>query len=258
MDSNTIVITRPKRQSDPTEWTYQWAEDAIKMMKGYGYNVIDIKRTEVTYENVSKAMKQYNPRLYIHVGHGCPSSLQGQTECIVTRKFGVDELVAMPNFREIIQPLLYAAGCINTCKTMPDICNPLCTYDTNIGLFKGTIIYTISCFSASQLGKCAIKYGVDAYIGYNNLMLFPVDDMGSQEIFKDVHLLFLKELLEGKTVAEAEKAMNQYEDSMIKLYKGTKYVSLPLLWNKIQADDNGTIGPNRVVLGNKDATIRGI
>lgn len=243
----TILITRPMKIGDPTEYTYQWAEEAIKLMNSYGYEVIDIKKENVDYNTVSKAIKYYHPRLYMHVGHGCPSSLQGQTECIVTRKFDVNELVSMSNFREIIAPLIYSSGCENTCMNSleKDICSPFCLHDTNVNLLKGTIVYTIACYSASQLGKCAVKSGADAYIGYSDLMLFPVDKINSQDIFKDVHVKFLEMMLEGYSVNESLNKINKYEDALIKFYKSTKYISLPLLWNK----------KNRRVLGNGDSRI---
>lgn len=244
-NSNIILVTRPMKSGDPTEYTYKWGEQAVKMMKEHGFTVIDIKTKDVTYDNVSKSIQYYNPRLYVHIGHGCPTSLQGQNECVITRRFTVDELLSMKNFREIIKPLTYSSGCIHTCKTAPDICNPICTSDTNVQLLRGAIIYTVACYSAAQLGICAVKYGADTYVGYSDLMLFPVDDMNSQEIFQNVHLTFLKSLLEGHTVAEAEQEMARYEDTLIRFHKQTKYIALPLLWNKI----------NRKVIGNSKARI---
>lgn len=252
IDSVNILVTRPMKKGDPTAYTYTWGEEAVKIMKKLDYNVIDIRSDNVDYENVSSAINEYKPRLYLHVGHGCPTALVGQKECIVTRKFSLDELLIMDNFLEIVQPLNYMTGCKYTCKLggigeMPDPCSPICHYGTNVGLLRDTIVVAIACYSASQLGKCAIKAGADAYIGYKDLMLFPVDSMKSENIFRDVHLVFIRELLEGKSVGEAEIAMNQYEDNMIRMYKRTKYVSLPLVWNKL----------NRKVLGNADSRIFG-
>lgn len=245
MNTATIVMLRPMKKNDPTSYTYSWAEEAVKMMNSYGYTVIDIKKDEVTYDNVTKSISYYRPRLVTSFSHGCPTSLQGQYECVITRKFTVDELVNMSNFREIIKPLTYATGCVNTCKSLPDICSPICEHGTNVNLLKDTITYTVACYSAAQLGLCAIKYGADGYIGYDDLMLFPVDDMKSQDIFKDVHLLFLRELLEGKTVGEAEEKTSRYEDALISMYKKTKYISLPLLWNKM----------HRRVLGDRNVSL---
>lgn len=247
--SPTIMVLRPMKAGDPTEYTYQWAEEAIKLMKSYGYTIIDIKKDEVTYDNVTKSLAYYRPKFVTTFSHGCPTSIQGQTECVITRRFNVDELASMLNFREIIMPLVYSSGCENTCMktTDNDICNPICTYDTNVHLLKDTIVYTVACYSAAQLGLCAVKYGANSYIGYKDLMLFPVDEVKSQDIFRDVHLTFIKEILEGKSVEEAEKIMNRYEDELIRIHKKTKYVSLPLLWNKL----------NRRVIGDKYATLFG-
>lgn len=238
------------KKGDPTEYVYQWGGAAAKLIKDLGYNLIDIQKDDVSYENVSSALREYRPRVLISFSHGCPTSLVGQKECVVTRKFSLDELLSMNNFLEIVQPLNYATGCKHTCKLdgmgeTPDICSPICGYDTNVGLLRDTIVIAIACYSASQLGRCAIKAGADAYVGYDDLMLFPVDTMKSENIFKDVHLTFIRELLEGGSISEAERVMNQYEDSMITIYKKTKYVSLPMLWNRI----------HRKIIGNKDARI---
>lgn len=247
-----ILVTRPNKRGDPTAYTYTWGEEAVKMMRKLGYNVIDIRSEDVTYENVTSAIREYKPRLYLHVGHGCPLTLVGQSECIVTRRFSLDELLMMENFPEIVQPLRYATGCKYMCQLdgsgfdrMPDLCSPICSYNTNVGLLKDTIVIAIACYSASQLGRCAVKAGCSCYVGYKDLMLFPVDSIKSENIFRDVHLVFIKGLLEGQSVGEAEISMNQYEDSMIRLYKKTKYVALPLIWNKV----------NRRVLGDSDVRI---
>lgn len=262
VNSVDILITAPNRKNDPTSYTWEWAKEAKKIAEKLGYKVIFIEKDDVNYENVTSAIREYKPRLYLHVGHGCPTALVGQRECIVTRKFSLDELLGMSNFLEIVQPLNYATGCKHTCKVdvmdvmdgmdgmdemggIPDICSPICGNGTNVGLLRNTIVVAIACYSASQLGRCAIKAGAYAYVGYKDLMLFPVDSIRSENIFKDVHMVFIKELLEGKSVGEAEIAMDSYEDSMIRLYKRTKYVSLPLLWNK----------KNRRILGDSNVRI---
>jgi hypothetical protein len=237
-----ILVTRPMKLSDPTEYTYQWGDHIVKMIKKAGHNVIDLKRNEVTYERVTHELQKHHPRLYIHIGHGCPNSLQGQNECVLTRRFGVDELMGMPNFKEIMKPLSYVSGCEGSCLSNPDVCNPLCMSDTNVNNLKGTIVYTVACYSAIQLGKCAVKYGADVYCGFDDLMLFPVDDMGSQDLFRDVHMVFIKELLNGKTIEEAKEITSNYEDTLISFHKKTKYIALPLLWNKMHRSIHGNTG----------------
>ncbi len=246
MNTPLILVTRPRKDKDPTEHTHKWGGLAIKMMRSYGYNVVDIEKNDVTYNNVSQSIQHYQPRLFATFSHGCPSSIQGQDECVITRKFDIDELVKMSNFKEIIMPLIYESGCTTCMNSLDkDICNPLCVNDTNVHLLKGKIVFTVACYSASQLGKCAIRYGAKAYIGYSDLLLFPVDEMNSQDMFRDVHLVFIRELLEGRTIAEAERKTNEYEDALIRFHKKTKYVALSLLWNRI----------NRRVLGDKNVTI---
>jgi hypothetical protein len=248
MERATVLITRPIKKGDPTEYTYQWAAKAVQIARDLGYNVIDIQGKDVTYNNVSRTITKYKPRFYAHFGHGCPSSLQGQHECTIVRKYSVDELICMAESpyleeRQRIIKLLNPLGelsCPGICSLDNDPCSPLCTYDTNINLLKDSIIYAVACHSASQLGRCAIMHGVETYVGYSDLLMFPVDTLKSQDMFGDIQITILKELLLGKSVQEAEQVMSELEDSYIRRFKKTKYIALPLLWNKI----------HRKVLGN--------
>lgn len=241
MNSATIMILCPMKKSDPTEYTHQWAQKAIKMAKDLEYDVKVLEKDDVTYNNVSEAIKKYNPRMLATFSHGCPSSIQGQMECAIVRKYTVDELICMAESpyleeRQRVIKLLNPLGelsCPGICKLDNDPCSPLCTYDTNVNLLKGSIILAVACHSASQLGRCAISYGVKTYIGYSDLLMFPVDTLKSQDLFGDVQLTFLKELLMGKSVQEAERAMSELEDSHIRRFKKTKYIALPMLWNKL-------------------------
>ncbi len=246
-DSAKIVITMPRKKGDPTEYTFEWATKAVQIAKNLGYNVITIKENDTTYDNVTKILKDNKIRLFSHYGHGCPSSLQGNKECFLVRKYGVNELICMaesPYVEErqrllkIIDPL-GKLSCPGICKLEIDPCSPTCTYDTNINLLKGTITYAVACHSAYQLGKCAINYGVETYIGYDELLMFPVDTLHSQDMFGEVQLTMFKELLLGKTVQDAEKVMSELEDSYIRKYKKVKYIALPLLWNKIHRKIHG-------------------
>jgi hypothetical protein len=249
----TIMILCPMKKSDPTEYTYQWAQKAIKMAKDLGYNVRVLEKDNVTYNNVSEAIKKYNPRILATFSHGCPSSIQGQNECAIVRKYNVDELICLaesPHIedRQRMIKLLDPLGelsCPGICRLDKDPCSPLCTSDTNINLLKGSIVFAVACHSASQLGRCAINYGVQTYIGYSDLLMFPVDTLESQDMFGDIQLTFLKELLMGNTVQEAEIVMSELEDSYIRRFKKVKYVALPMLWDKI----------HRRTLGDKNAMI---
>lgn len=252
-DTVKVLITMPRKKGDPTEYTYQWATKAIEIVESLGYDVITIKGADNTYKNATETIKKYNPRLYIHFGHGCGSSLQGQHECEVVRKYTVDELICMAESpfvdeRQRLLKLLNPLGklsCPGICKLDQDPCSPLCSYPTNINLLKGSIIIAVACHSASQLGRCGIAYGVQTYVGETDLLMFPVDSIRSQDLFGDVQLSFIRELLLGKSVQEAEKVMSELEDSYIRRFKKVKYIALPMLWNKI----------HRKVLGDRNAMI---
>jgi len=255
MNPATILITMPIKKGDPTEYTFTWGLKAEQLAKSLGYNVISMKGADNTYNNVTENFKKYKPRLYIHFGHGCPSSLQGQSECMVVRKYSVDELICMaesPHIeeRQRLLKLLNPIGklsCPGICSLDNDPCSPYCTYDTNIKHLNGSIVLAVACHSAEQLGRCSINYGIKTYVGEDDLLMFPVDTMNSQDMFGEVQLTLFKELLLGKSIQEAEKTMSDLEDSYIRKFKTIKYVALPLLWNKI----------HRKVLGNKIAMIYG-
>lgn len=242
-----ILITMPRKAGDPTWYTSQWAHKMESMARSLGYNVISLKGDNVTYRNVNVAIERYKPRLFVHSGHGCPSSLNGQNECILTRKFSIDELMMIgetnpEKLDKLFNPVKLSGCGKSICNLTSNVCSPLCSNPTNVHLLKGSIIYAVSCHSAGQLGRCAIQYGVESYIGYNDLLLFPVDSMKSQDMFGEIHLEFVKHILMGETVEEADNAMRRMEDTYIRLYKTVKWIGLPLLWNHL----------HRKVLGNRD------
>lgn len=246
----TILVTIPRKVGDPTFYTSVWGEKMVKIARRMGYKVITLKGDNVTYRNTTAAIEKYHPRLYVHTGHGCQAHLTGQKECILTRKFDIEQLLSMDYWKldKLLNPVKLGSskGCgKDICKLENDLCNPICLLDTNVHLLKDSIVYAVSCHSAERLGRCAIQYGVQSYIGYNDLLLFPVDHMQSQNMFGDIHVEFLKNLLEGSTVKEANDVMKMMEDTYIRLYKQIKWIGLPLLWNAL----------HREVLGDTRATI---
>lgn len=254
METAKILIVMPMKNGDPTQYTYQWAQKALQMTKDFGYNVKALEKEETSYDNVTKTIREFKPRLFASFSHGCPSSLQGQNECMITRKFNVDDLLDMQNcgipekmdtFKKMFNPLGDCTTVGGMCSLDDNICNPLCMNETNINELRGTIVFATACFSAKQLGTCAIKYGVESYTGFQDLLMFPVDSLNSQDMFGEIQLEFYKSLLLGKSVLQAEQDMETLENSLIKKYKTIKYISLPMVWNKV----------NRRVLGNKNASI---
>ena len=242
-DPSTIVILRPMKMRDATEYTYKWGEKAVRLAKSLGYNVIDIRKNVVTYDNVTNVIEKYKPRLLVSFSHGCPTSIQGQDECVITEKIGIDELVRMENFRDIVEPL--RTSCPGICEIESNPCENICFKDTNINKLKGSIVYAVACHSAVQLGKSAIQYGIETYIAYDDLLLFPVDSLNSQDIFGDIHIEMLNGLLMGQNVRKSVDYMIRLEDAYIRYYKGIKYMALTMLWNKMHFK----------VLGNSNATI---
>lgn len=253
MNPAKILIVAPMKYGDPTQHTYKWAKKAELLATNFGYEVKTIEKDKVTYNNVTETIRQFKPRLFAQFSHGCPNSLIGQNECVITRKFTIDELLNMQSsnnpekidtFKKIINPM-GDISCPGICTLDDNVCNPICTNETNINTLNNTIIYATACFSAKQLGICSIKHGVESYIGFQDLLMFPVDKLNSQDIFGEVQLKFYESLLLGKTITEAEQDMIQLEDSYIRKYKHIKYISLPLLWNRV----------NRKIIGNKDNSI---
>lgn len=263
MKPATILITIPKKQNDATMHTAEWADKAIKMARQLGYNVITLRGNEVTHDKLTEVLEKYqdkesgysNIRLYWHFGHGCPGHLIGQNDCILTKKLGVDELLDIGRsgidengidgyyrLNKILHPL--KSSCPGICQLEEKICNP-CFKETNIHLLRGAIIGATACHSGLQLARCAISHGVETYLGYNELFLFPVDSMRSQDITGEIQLELLRNLLLGKSVRESEIAMRKMEDTYIRMFKKIKYLSLPILWNQ----------EYRTITGNPDARI---
>jgi len=253
IDIATILILCPMKRADPTQYTYQWAQKAIKIATDLGYNVKVLEKDNVTYDKVSEAIKKYKPRMLASFSHGCPLSLQGQNECVINKNMSLDGLFNMatcpnPDTRSDLLKILNPLGtlsCPGICKLENDPCAPLCNFDTNVNLLKDTIIFAVACYSASKLGEYAVKHGASCYVGYDDLLMFPTDRLNSQDMFGEVQLSFFENLLLGKTVKEAEEEMVKLEDYYIRKFKKVKYVALPFLWNKLK----------RKVLGNPDAMI---
>lgn len=251
----TILFTMPMKIGDPTEVTFEWSKKAAQMARELGYNVVTVEKEATTYDNVTKVLSENQPKItgrpliYSHWGHGCGSSLMGNTECVVSRKFSVDELVGIlkvdpERFQKLVNPLK-GISCPGVCMVPNDPCDLMCQHPTNVNLLRDSIVFTTACWSAVQLGTCAMKYGAKIYVGSTDLYMFTVDSMGSQNIFGNIQLEFFKSLLMGKTVGEAEQDMIKLEDSYIRKYKTVKYISLPILWNKV----------NRKIYGDKNITI---
>lgn len=245
MEPPTILFTMPMKMGDPTQHTYMWARQAVQMSRSLGYKDIILEKERTTYNNVSNIIrdKKNNIRAVVHFGHGCINSIQGQKECMITKKYTVEETVEMALSgdiekvhiaRALLDPLYYLSDDIDksSCQ-LNDPCDLYCLHDSNVKLLNGKLVYTVACFSAGGLGKDAIDAGADTYIGSDDLFLFPVDSLQTQDIYGKLQLVSFKELLLGHTVAEAEAKMSEEEDKLIRRFKSIKYIALTLLFNKL-------------------------
>lgn len=229
-----VLITRPKMPNDDaTGHTYYWAEPLIKECEILGYNTQDLKKDNVTYENVSYSLSVYNPHLYLHFGHGCVANLIGQKRCIVTN--GTQNVSITENYL------------MNYGYRLDDdiVCDIMCGMPSNVQLLKDKIVVAYACHSAKRLGVCAMRNGAKAYAGFNDYLIFIVDNKGSEDIFKEPILQFSYSLLNGDTIGEATyKTLNKF-DQNIRKYKSYNILAKLLLWNR----------KSFVVYGNPNMTI---
>lgn len=229
-----VLITRPKMiNDDATGHTYYWADPLIKECNILGYVLEDLKKDEVTYENVSYSLSSNNPNLYIHFGHGCVANLIGQKKCIVTN--GTQNYSVSENY---LSNYGYRLDDDITCDIM-------CGLPSNVQLLRDKIVVAYACHSAKRLGVCAIKNGAKAYIGFNDYLIFIVDNKGSEEIFKEPMLTFSYSLLNGDTIGEATRKTYEKFDENIRKYKSLKILARLLMWDRkaftVYGDPNLTI-----------------
>ena len=212
------AIARPlmKDPKDPTHITYQWGQAIIDYALSHGVDVLDINGQWVDYQNITPLLMQNHPDLFVYTGHGCRNFLATQNGCSLTN-----------GWRE-------------------DVCHAQCAQPPNLNLLRDAIVVTYSCHSASQLGRCAIKYGARAYVGFSDYMMFTSDGAGSQDLFRDALLPMAIELINGKTVGEAVDATKAALYSAAKQWKPVKYLAIPFLWNyeymEVLGDMNARLG----------------
>lgn len=229
-----ILITRPKMQNDDaTASTYYWADPVIREITTLGYELQDLKVKDATYENTSKSLKEYNPHVYIHFGHGCVANLIGQNKCVVTNG---------------TQNASVGLHYINEYKYRLDddiMCDLMCGLPANVDLLRNKIVIAYACHSAKRLGKCAMKNGARAYIGFDDYLIFMVDNKGSEGIFTEPILEFSYSMLNGSTLKESKEKTLSLFDKNIRKYKSYNSLAKLLLWDKkaftVYGDESITI-----------------
>lgn len=213
-----MAIARPlmKDPKDPTHITFKWGQAIIDHALSHGVDVLDIKDPWIDHDRITELLSQNHPDLFVYTGHGCKNFLATQNGCSLTN-----------GWRE-------------------DVCRAQCNKPPNLKLLRDAIVVTFSCHSASQLGRCAIKYGAKAYVGFTDYMMFTSDGMGSQDIFRDALLPMATELINGKTVGEAVEITKAGLYNTAKQWKPVKYMAIPLYWNyeymEVLGDMNAKLG----------------
>lgn len=226
MTPKKILITRPKMVGDnATGHTFSWAIPVIKYAKDRGYEVLDYQRHFVTYNNISNILESYKPDFYIHFGHGCPSNLIGQSECIITNGHS--------NFN--IEPMHINSYLSNYTYRMDDdiMCDKLCPRSSNVELLNGIHTAAYSCHSAHRLAKCAMGKGAKSYAGFDDYLIFMTDSIETENIFRDSMLQYTYSLLDGDTVRTATNKTLDAFDRNIKKYKHVDYLGKLLLWDRM-------------------------
>lgn len=244
MSKVKVLITRPKMVGDEaTSHTYYWADPLIREIKELGYECVDYKVDNVTYDNVSNAFQSVLPNVYIHFGHGCPSLLIGQYECILTNGIKHFDLNILNDLSNTINLDKFEE---NKYKLGESInCDSMCIHESNVKLLNNKIVIAYACHSAKRLGQCAMKYGAKSYAGFDDYLIFMADSKKTENLFTEPLLEFAYSLFNGDTLRVArEKTFEKY-DELIRKYKNVKYLALLLLWDresfKVYGDENLTI-----------------
>lgn len=121
----------------------------------------------------------------------------------------------------------------------------------NIGLFKDSIIYTMSCLSGKELGRNAVKKGIKTYFGQTvkYFVFLPDFEYNYLEDWYELINMIPKALMSGSTT---RRAMEKYEKHANNLH--IKYMRK----NKRNADILFSNALHMILLGNKTARIKNL
>jgi len=94
----------------------------------------------------------------------------------------------------------------------------------NDHLFKGRIVYALSCNTANILGKSALNKGCKCYIGYTKKVIFPTQEFDNpikdylSEPFMMVSNEIVLTLIKGGTTEDAITNFNNLSDELIEYW----------------------------------------
>jgi hypothetical protein len=199
----TIAVARANLgPGDATNILDGWAVELEDFAKSLGYSVIDISGPNLTYEGMTRILTATKPKVLFNFSHGCGNYLMGNDmQCTLTNGF--------PD---------------NVCGS----CNKL----SNLSVLKNTALIAYSCNSGAQLGKCVIRYGSPAYVGFSDSLIVVSDKYGMQNIFKDALMPMAYNLLKGIPAGAAVAIMKAELEDTVKKFKPVELLSVPLWYNR--------------------------
>lgn len=96
-----VMFVRP-RYDEVTSIVFEWAEEVIDYANKLGYEVIDIKVGEAFRKNVEDALISYDPKFFLHYGHGKGDALLGQDN---------DPIIDLKNISLLKGRMTFAVSC---------------------------------------------------------------------------------------------------------------------------------------------------
>lgn len=155
------------------------------------------------------------PKILFNFSHGCQSYLIGNDRrCTLTR--GWED-----------------QGC------------GVCGMPSNLKVLKGMAVVAYSCHSGYQLGKCAVKYGSPAYVGFSDSLIVVSDKYGMQNIFKDALMPMAYKILTGIPIGTAVELTRAELYDTVKQFKPVELLSVPLWYDRkyliLHGDPNWSI-----------------
>lgn len=116
-------------------------------------------------------------------------------------------------------------------------------------LFKGRVVYALSCFTANILGKSSKNKGCECYIGYTNELIFPTQ--GMDEPLKDsisrpfmmISNEIIMTLIKGGTPEKAIENFHKLSKTLIDYWKVKDDPAAPTIKKYLESVKNMLYAP---------------
>jgi len=195
-NKNIILIIRTIKDEEDyaTKYIFHWAGLVKYDAELLGLKVIDLQNENVTEENITKMIEEFDPYIIFLNGHGTDYSFKG--------KDGETDIIVR-------------------CK--------------NDHLFKGRVVYALSCSTANILGKSSRNKGCECYIGYTNEIIFPtqkLDDPLSDSVSRPFMMIsneIVMTLIRGGSPEEAIQNFYRLSDGLIDYWKRKDLPVAPII-----------------------------